>query len=213
MPNPDPFADGPLLFVGDSITEQWSRHRPFFFADRGFVNRGVGGQCTRDMRARFDEEMRLARPSGVHLMGGINDIAGNGWPVPLSSTQDELAWMMDRAAEAGCRVLVASVTPAARIGWNPKVQPAGPVLELNGWLREQARARRASYVDYHAVLRTSAGGLRDGLGPDGVHLDARGYRLIEPVLLDAIARCYGVPAPVTRSWRRRARGLLAALRR
>lgn len=180
-------SDGrPILFVGDSITEQWSRFRPRFFRRHGFVNRGVGGQTTRQIRERFADEIVLAKPGGIHLLAGLNDIAENEGPVPLSTTQANLAWMIDRAVEAGCPVLVGSVTPADVLAWNPRIRPADTIIELNKWLRDATAVRGAAYVDYHAVLRTPEGALRPGLGPDGSHLNARGYRLIEAVLLEAI---------------------------
>lgn len=179
------------MFIGDSITEQWAQVRPFFFRDHGFLNRGMGGQTTHDVRARFLDEIGQAEAGGVHLLCGINDIAENGGPMPLSVTQDNLAWMIDRAAERGCTTLVGAVTPADVIAWNRRVQPAARITELNEWLGGYARARGAKFIDYHALLRTPTGALRPGLGTDGLHLNARGYRVIEPALIEAVTRCFG----------------------
>lgn len=209
MRDPDPSVDAPLLFVGDSITEQWSRHRPSVFAGGRFLNRGLGGQTTRDVRARFADEIDRAQPSGVHLMAGLNDVAGNGGPMPLSVTQENLAVMIDEARTRGCRVLVGSVTPADIIAWNPHVKPAEPIIALNTWLLAYARTTGAQYVDYHAALRTPGGGLRPGLGPDGSHLNAKGYRLMEPLLLEAASRCFGRDVRAAEpSLRQRVLGLL-----
>ena len=202
------FADEPIVFLGDSITEQWSRCRPHFFADHGFLNRGIGGQTTGDIRARFVADVDRAGAAAIHLLAGTNDIAENGGPVPLSVTRDNLAWMIERAGALGRPILVGSVTPAAFFAWNPRVRPADTIVELNAWLARHAEAHGAGFVDYHAVLRSPGNGLRAGLGPDGAHLDARGYRLIEPVLLDAVARLVGPRTPKALSWTERWRRLV-----
>lgn len=199
---------GRVLFIGDSITEQWSRFRPHFFPDHGFINRGLGGQTTRDIRARFVQEVRGAEPEAVHILGGINDIAGNGGPIEVAETQDSIGWMMARAAEHGCRVLVASLTPAAIVVWNRSVEPLPKIAAINEWLRAEAVAQDATFLDYHEVLRAPSGGLRPGLGPDGLHLNAKGYRLIEPVLLAAVAAAVGTAGFRPPSLAERARRLV-----
>lgn len=198
---------GPIVFLGDSITEQWSRYRPHFFADHGFVNRGIGGQTTRDIRARFSEDVDRAGAAAIHLLAGTNDIAENGGPVPLSSTEENLAWMIAQAGALGRPILVGSVPPAAVFAWNPRVRPADTIVELNAWLARYAEAQGAAYIDYHAALRSPANGLRAGLGPDGAHLDAKGYRVIEPILLGAVARVLGPRTPKAPSWVERMRRL------
>lgn len=187
-------------------------YRPRFFQDHGFLNRGVGGYTTQGLRSRFLEEVERAKPSGIHLLGGINDIAGNGGPFSAPATQDNLAWMMAEGAASGCKVLVGSILPAERIPWNSGVEPKRHVAALNEWLRGEARSRGAHYVDYHTPLSTPAGALRPGLGPDGLHLNAKGYRVIEPVLLRAVEDVFGASRASRGSMAERARRLLGRLR-
>lgn len=45
--------DAEAVFMGNSITEGWARMRPGFFADNGYIGRGISGQTSAEMLARF----------------------------------------------------------------------------------------------------------------------------------------------------------------
>ena len=42
-----------IVFIGDSITEEWGNNNPEFFEKNNFINRGIGGQTTPQMLIRF----------------------------------------------------------------------------------------------------------------------------------------------------------------
>lgn len=176
----------PIVFIGDSITEAWGYERPALFAEHGFVNRGVGGETSGRIRARFRQDLLAAGARGVHLMCGINDIAENEGPVPLDEVQDNIAAMVSEARNLGLPAWLGSVTPAASIAWNPEISPGPSIAVLNRWLRDFAARSGAGFADYHAALATGTGALRPQYGTDGVHLSGAGYRAIEPVLLAAL---------------------------
>ncbi|MEA1833469.1 GDSL-type esterase/lipase family protein [Methylobacterium durans] len=176
----------PIVFIGDSITEGWGDARPGLFAAHGFVNRGVGGETSGRIRARFRSDLVAAAARGVHLMCGINDIAEVEGPVPLGRVEDNIAAMVAQARDLGLPVWLGSVTPAAAIAWNPEITPGPAIAILNAWLKDLAAAEGARFADYHGVLATPSGALRPEFGTDGVHLSDAGYRAIEPVLLAAL---------------------------
>src|SRR5688500_10406964 len=67
---------GVIVFMGDSITQAWQRLIPDFFSSRNYVNKGIGGQTTSQMMARFNGDVLALHPHAVVLLGGTNDIAG-----------------------------------------------------------------------------------------------------------------------------------------
>ncbi|MDR7039315.1 lysophospholipase L1-like esterase [Methylobacterium sp. BE186] len=176
----------PIVFVGDSITEGWGEAQPGLFARHGFVNRGIGGEASGRIRARFRDEILAAGARGVHLMCGINDIAEVEGPVPLPRIQENIAAMVAEGRRLGLPVWLGSITPATAIAWNPEVSPRPSIAALNRWLREHAAGAGARFIDYHAVLATEEGALRPGFGSDGVHLTPEGYRAMEAILLAAL---------------------------
>ena len=66
------------------------------------------------------------------------------------------------------------------------------IAAVNAWLRDHAHRHGATFIDYHAVLATESGALRDAYGTDGLHLSPAGYAAIEPLMLSALGR---IPRP------------------
>jgi lysophospholipase L1-like esterase len=182
-----PVPRGPILFLGDSITELWDLRRPGLFAAHDLICRGVSGETSRQVRARLAPALAETNPAGLHLLCGINDIAQNEGPVEDAAIQDNVAAMLGQARAAGVRVWVGSITPCDRpfFGF---IDARPRIAAMNAWLRDHSGRTGATYLDYHAVLATPSGGLRGEFGEDGLHLSAAGYAAIEPVLLAALGR-------------------------
>jgi len=180
-----------IVFMGDSITEGWANKRPAYFPV-GRVCRGIGGQTTPQMVLRMMADVIAHRPKFVHIMGGINDIAGNTGPMTLAQTQDNLAMMAMLARAAGIGVLLAAVPPTGGIPWKPDLATVAPVRELNGWIRAHAAQTGATFVDYTPVLATPDGAMRPDYTNDGLHPQAPGYAAMETVLTPVL-RAKGLP--------------------
>lgn len=176
----------PIVFVGDSITHQWEHHRAETFRAFGFINRGIGGETSRQIALRLRAELESTGARGVHLMCGINDIAQNEGFVPVEDIQRNIAGMLDVARDMGVRAWVGAVTPSIGMNWHPAGEPAPMIAAVNAWLEAHAHEHGAEFIDYHAVLAAPDGALRESYGTDGVHLSAAGYAAIEPVLLAAL---------------------------
>ena len=174
-----------IVFMGDSITEAWKDKRPGFFKP-GRVGRGISGQTTPQMLVRMVPDVIDLNPRAVHIMAGTNDIAGNTGPMTQEMTRDNIRGMTDIARRHGLRILLASIPPAASFPWREGLKTREPIAQLNAWLKHHADQIGATYVDYHAVLATPSGGMREGFAYDGVHPTEAGYEamsgLLEPIL-------------------------------
>ena len=69
-----------VVFMGDSITEEWSNLYSEYFTEKGYINRGIGGQTTPQMLIRFKPDVVDLKPEIVVVLAGTNDIAGNTGP-------------------------------------------------------------------------------------------------------------------------------------
>jgi lysophospholipase L1-like esterase len=176
-----------VVFIGDSITENWAVADPAFFG-REFINRGISGQTTPQILLRFRADVIALRPEVVHIMAGTNDVAGNTGPSTLEDVENNFKSMVDLALANAIKVVLASIPPADDIPWRPGLQPAPKIQALNVWLREYAASRGLVYLDYYRVLTTNEGALRPELGQDGVHPNRAGYDLMEPLARAAIAQ-------------------------
>ena len=176
-----------VVFIGDSITEIWGMAQPDLFTD-GRVNRGISGQTTPQILLRFMADVVALKPRVVHILCGVNDIAGNTGPTTPDDFRNNILAMIALAEANDIAVILGTLTPVSP-AWNPAVAaPAARIVELNGWLRELARTRGLILADYTAPLSDAEGHLAEGLHQDGLHPGTRGYALMRPVTEDAIRR-------------------------
>lgn len=182
---PDP---GRVVIMGDSITDNWARMRPGFFASNGIIGRGISGQTTPQMLLRFRRDVIENGAAAVAILAGTNDIAGNNGPTPLQEIVDNIASMCDLAKANGVRPIICSVLPAHRYPWSPEMRPDIHIPALNEMLKKLAADKDITYVDFFAAMVDSnpenENGLARKLAGDGVHPTHAGYEIMERVLLD-----------------------------
>ncbi|HWE46532.1 MAG TPA: GDSL-type esterase/lipase family protein [Caulobacteraceae bacterium] len=175
-----------VVFMGDSITELWAVAHPGFFT-QGRVDRGISGQTTPQMLVRFEADVVALRPRVVHILGGTNDIAGNTGPNSLDELQNNIVAMVTLAKARHIQVILGSVPPAAKFTWAPNLSPAPHVQKINAWLKTYAARTHLIYADYYSAMAAPDGAMRADLTLDGVHPNAAGYAVMEPITRKAIA--------------------------
>ena len=174
------------VFMGNSITDNWAKFRPEFFADNGFVGRGISGQTTSQMLVRFRADVIDLHPKKVVILAGTNDIALNNGPITLPHILDNIASMCELARYNNIEVVLCSILPCKAYKWRPEVQPAPIIIELNEMIKAYAQEKGYAYVDYHSALTDSEGGLPAELAPDGCHPNNDGYAIMERLVLEAL---------------------------
>jgi lysophospholipase L1-like esterase len=186
------FAAPDVVFFGDSITENWAKADADFF-DRRLVNRGIGGQTSSQLLLRFYQDVVTLRPKAVHIIVGTNDVAGNPGALDAESYKNNLLAMTDLAKAHNIRVILGSVPPAANFPWRQdtpwreRIDPVGEIRALNLWLRQLAKDRTLTFVDYYGAMAASDGSMREALTRDGVHPNGSGYELMRGLALASIA--------------------------
>ncbi|WP_298396519.1 SGNH/GDSL hydrolase family protein [Flavobacterium sp.] len=175
-----------VVFMGDSITEFWKVNDHNFFSSNNFINRGISGQTTPQMLLRFRQDVLNLKPSTVVILAGINDIAENTGPITLEQIMDNISSMVALAKANKIKVILCSVLPANKFNWNPKLQPADKVIELNQMIAAYADKNKITYVDYYKAMVDENKGLQKQFGEDGVHPNLDGYKVMEDLLLKSI---------------------------
>lgn len=176
-----------IVFMGDSITQLWGLAEPADFGPSR-VNRGISGQTTPQMLLRFKQDVLALNPAAVHILAGINDVAGNTGPTTLEDVQNNIMSMVELAKAHGVSVILATPLPADKFTWAPQMKPAPTVIAYANWVRQYAAEQDLVLADYYPVLATPTGGLKPDLGPDGVHPNKAGYALMKPILEAAVAK-------------------------
>ncbi|MBO9711722.1 GDSL-type esterase/lipase family protein [Sphingomonas sp.] len=180
-----------VVFMGDSITEGWIGAHPDFFARHGYVDRGISGQSSSQMVARFQADVIALRPRVVHIMTGTNDIGGATGPITEDEFVGNVSAMIDLAKANGIEVVLASIPPMSRLLPRPEFDVRPVVVQLNRRLRALAAARGVTYVDYYTPLVDASGAFDPHFANDGVHPTRAGYSVMEPLAEKALERAVG----------------------
>jgi lysophospholipase L1-like esterase len=201
-----------VLLTGDSVTD-WGRDRddPTSLGhgyaaivaalagarrpDLGltFLNRGVGGDTSAMLRARWERDALELAPTVVSVLVGINDTwrrYDSGTPTPVDAYEDNLRAVLDATRDRlGARLVLVEPfllpVEARQHAWREDLDPRIAVV-------------RRLAAEHHAVLVPADGLLAAAAvrtGPahwvsDGVHPTAAGFGLLAEAWLDAV----GVPA-------------------
>ena len=171
-----------VVFMGDSITEEWSRLYPNYFEERSYINRGIGGQTTPQMLIRFKQDVVDLRPAVVVILAGTNDIAGNTGPSNVKMITDNIFSMATIATAHGIQVVLSSVLPVYLYEWSPEIiDPPSTIYAVNELLRKHAASNGIEYLDYFSEMVDDRKGLKKEYTPDGVHPNEKGYELMSTI--------------------------------
>lgn len=126
-----------IVCIGDSFTagygvnrkECWLNLLQESLPDHIFINKGINGDTTGGMLARFENDVISEKPRYVLIMGGVNDFISGA---PVSSVQSNIMSMVHQAYHS-------SIIPI--LGIEPECIP------------DKARRDWAAYTDFKMVLK------------------------------------------------------------
>ncbi len=177
-----------IVFIGNSITESWSKVNPEFFKDKSYINRGISGQTTPQILIRFRQDVVNLKPKVVVILAGTNDIAGNTGYSTVEMIEDNIASMAEIAKANNIKVLLCSVLPAYDYPWKPGLKPAEKIVQLNKWIKNYCEENDLIYVDYFTSMANKQNGLKKEYTEDGVHPNKAGYEVMTTIVEEAIVR-------------------------
>ena len=122
------------------------------------------------------------------LKAGINDIAENAGVYDQQKTLNNIKSIVQLAKANKIKVVLCSVLPANRFVWRPALTPADKVIELNTALQAYAKEENILYLDLYTAVVDDKKGMKAAYANDGVHPTVEGYRVLEPLVEDAIKR-------------------------
>lgn len=178
-----------VVYMGDSITEQWKKLHPNYFNSNN-ICKGISGQTTSQMLIRFRKDVVDMGGDVVVILAGTNDIAGNNGKMALADILDNIKSMCDISKANNIKVILCSILPAHSYYWNKDANPSADIPQLNSLIEQYANENNIRYVDFFSKMvdktQENYNGLLKHLTIDGVHLNNDGYLILEKVLNDSI---------------------------
>ena len=177
-----------VVFMGNSITQGWSETDPAFFAGKPYINSGISGQTTSQMLERFGRDVVNFLPTVVVILAGTNDIAGNGGATTVKRIHANIVSMAQLARTNGIKVVLCSVLPVYKYPWSQSVNPIDSISSLNNLIKIYAQENEMIYADYYSPMVNEQKGLKSQYSGDGVHPNLAGYRVMNPIVEEAIGK-------------------------
>lgn len=168
-------------FMGDSITQFWASSgnggHPEFFSSNNFLGKGISGQKTWEMLARFDKDIIKNNPRAVIILAGTNNIGWYPDTCDVNVIKRHVAFMCEMADAAGIKPIVCSILPRKK--YNDKV------ITSNALLRDYAAVKGFAYVDYYKDMSVDDV-IISSYFPDGLHPNSDGFYVMEGICLPVI---------------------------
>ena len=184
-----PQSQRKVVFMGNSITDNWASRHGDWFKENGYIGRGISGQTTYQMVLRFYEDAVNLHPKAVVINGGTNDIAQNNHPYVEDRTFQNIVTMAQIAKANGIKVILTSITPCDHYTWRPEIKDViAKIKSLNARIKEYAKKNKFQYVDYWTEMANEQGAMRDGISEEGCHPNAAGYAIMGPLVQKAIKK-------------------------
>ena len=149
-------------------------------ADWQVLNKGVNGERSDQIRARFERDVIAEKPSAVVIIAGVNDVYQG---LPAAHVTEQLLGMYERARQAGIRVIAGTIIP-----YNTATPAENASMRaINDWIRRRARDdHNVEYADTRAAVSTPGNPDELSETPDQLHPSPAGYRAmadaIRPIL-------------------------------
>lgn len=183
------------VVIGASYAAGWKVEN---LAGLTFVNKGVGGQESSQMLARFERDVVALKPRYVIIWGFINDIfraERADLAVRVAGTKNDLKAMVESARDSGIKpILATEVTTAEPAGMMNSLRGfigrlrgkqsyarfvSNEVTAVNDWMRSYASEHAIPLLDIEQLFADEDGlRKRDYTAEDGSHITEVGYRTL-----------------------------------
>lgn len=183
-----------MICIGDSLTyglgvpleDNWVEILNRESAYRVY-NKGINGDTSGGMLARFERDVLREKPDVVFIMGGSNDFIMG---CDINVVKANIMAMVHQARAAKIEVVlgieICGDTAHIRADWNGLTdfyEVERKLQEMSEWLQVFCRAFQIPCVDLHGQFAQAIAGRQEQYFIDGVHPNRRGHRVLADLLL------------------------------
>jgi lysophospholipase L1-like esterase len=133
------------------------------------LNRGVNGERSDEILARFERDVLPELPNYVVILAGVNDVYQG---VPIEPITENLIAMYEKATAAKIRAIAATILPYN----TASPLESNAISNLNGWIAKATNRLGILFCDTNRSVRDPRNPDRLLGSPDGLHPDVSGYR-------------------------------------
>ncbi len=162
---------GAVVFLGDSITQGWGTDFKKSFEGMKLANRGIGGDTTRGMLIRLQEDVLSLHPKAVVLLMGTNDIEVEV-PVDAIGRNFQKIVAALKAHDPKMPVIVCRIFPSSATKKRPKETIAAVNALFDATVKNDPQF---TVLDTYGLFANAEGDAIPALFPDLLHLNAAGY--------------------------------------
>ena len=178
-----PLDDNTIVLFGDSRIGTWY---PDLVSDRfTFINAGVAGETTVEMKRRFQQDVLRLQPEYVLIQAGRNVLTASvtkGMEQPekrLQEMHSNLEFFISSLEQQGIDVIVTSIIPNSRLNlfrrqfWFNTLDDK--VRKANSKLQQTTLQAGAEWVDLDPLFLDEHGNPVKELYFDALHINDEGY--------------------------------------
>lgn len=169
-----------LVFFGDSRAWAWSPPHDIPF---DVINRGIGGQTSAQVAARFDYHIAPLRPQVILVQAGVNDLKSiSAFPERqadiIAKCKANLKQVVDQSVRQNSTVILTTIFPLGHVPlerqlfWSDEVSLA--IVDVNNYLKSLA-SERVIIFDSFTILVDNTGNVRKDYQGDLLHINQAGY--------------------------------------
>jgi lysophospholipase L1-like esterase len=176
-----------LLFLGDSITDNWRGQGKAvwqkFYGSRHAANFGIGGDRTEHVLWRIENgELDGLDPKVIVLMIGTNN-SGSNSPDQISEGVEKIvADIREKCPKS--KILLLAIFPRNKPDANPKQMET--INKVNARIAKLDDGKMVTFLDINKAFLGDDGQLHADIMPDYLHPNGHGYELwadaMEPTL-------------------------------
>jgi lysophospholipase L1-like esterase len=162
---------GAIVFLGDSITQGWGANFRNAFPGIKLANRGIGGDTTRGMLLRLEEDVLSLNPSAIVMLLGTNDIEVGIAPDAIGRNFAAILGAI-KARHPKVPVVLCRMFPSSA----EKQRPAETIRAVNALYEATVKGDpQVTVVDTWTLFATPEGDATPAWFPDLLHLNPAGY--------------------------------------
>lgn len=163
-------SQGAVVFLGDSIMQGWGGVGSSFPGIKT-ANRGIGGDTTRGVLIRLQEDVTALNPRGVVLLIGTNDLEMHAEPEVIAGNVKLIIAAL-RQHNPRMPVILCEVFPSSL----SKARPAEKIRKINSlYLEAVSDEPQVTVLDTWSLFANAHGDAKEEEMPDLLHPNLLGY--------------------------------------